>query len=490
MRVRITAPFSVGDVVASIHRDGADPVVVVLRDGEFSGEVTAARRIQLTIDPAPPGEAPLRVPGAETPAAPEGPVVDVETLFDEGYAIPENGRLTCQLLWGSHCHNERVSESTRERRFGSWEHMMCAEYVGMARVGEPRSPLVVNGIRASFSSETLLPVGDKRLAFGEIVALGGDFYAHLDDAAARAFEWAWPSLEGFRGWLANTSGDYRRPTLAVDSVDEARYLLGIIVQDKDTSRGTAGEFAVLAFDTVLSNFPARRYLALASQNFCHFAAVPAPGGANDVDALRLYRAYHMRALQEAAAAGETSDQAAALKRALVTDAFGCHFLTDLFASGHMRVPRRQLAERYGILRGSLKMSMAMHGEDNVRGLWCSTRGATAGGPRVVWRAYGDGSLRKEEARVHLRQVQEAVRRSAAEVFAAYVAGVPAAVTPAPVQDILPALLGPGESPGLRDTLPDGSPLPDRDPNHWPLYLLTATGDLVRRSGTTDSPLYP
>src|SRR5262249_54435026 len=157
----------------------------------------------------------------------------------------------------------------------------------------------------------------------------------------------------------------------------------------------------------------RRYLALASQNYCHFAAVPSnkPGG---IDAMRVYNAYHTRALKEASMAHGTSSPAVAFRCALAADAFGCHFLTDSFPSGHMRVPRRQLAKRYGILRGSLKMSKSMHDEDNTRGLWCSTLATKSSKRRMVWRAFGDGQLRKAEATAHLRQVQEAVRRSTGE----------------------------------------------------------------------------
>ena len=113
-------------------------------------------------------------------------------------------------------------------------------------------------------------------------------------------------------------------------------LLGTIMADKDTGRGTAGEFAVLATETATTTYSVRRYLALASQNFCHFAATANPHD-DGPDALRLYREYHARAMREAARAASN----AGFRRALVTDAFGCHFLTDLFASGHMRVPRRR-----------------------------------------------------------------------------------------------------------------------------------------------------
>src|SRR5262249_40082377 len=97
-------------------------------------------------------------------------------------------------------------------------------------------------------------------------------------------------------------------------------------------------------------------------------------------------------------------------------------------------------------------------------------------------------LRKDRAHVHLRQVQEAVRRSAAEVFAAYVDQSEAPHVPSPVDDVLPVVLPPGELPG-RAILPDGAPLTADHGNHWPLYLLTADGSIARRRGELYNPRY-
>jgi hypothetical protein len=64
------------------------------------------------------------------------------------------------------------------------------------------------------------------------------------------------------------------------------------------------------------------------------------------------------------------------------------------------------------------MSLSLHTEDNKAGLWCRSRLRRRDGASIVWQVYGDGMLLREEATHNLYQVQEAVRRSAAEVFAA------------------------------------------------------------------------
>ncbi len=472
--IRITAPFAIGDAVALIHRDTGRPQKIVLRRGRFKGEISGhPRRIQLTLDATPRGEKLLARGNANLQAIPQGDGVDAELLFGEGVAIPADGKLTCQIVWGSSCHGEQTSDKGPERRFASFEHFMCAYYIGREAV-DSETPLSLDSVQASFDKNTELPVGRKNLTFGQIIALAGDYYAFLDASAAKQFSWAWPDIQGFSRWLA---GDYRSPTLDKDPDSAAKYIFGIIMRDKDTERGTAAEIAASAKDAA-TGFPARRYAALSSVNFCHFRATHAEA-AESIDAMKLYRAYHARAVKHAADP-KAGDRTSLLKRALAIDAFGCHFLTDSFASGHMRVPRRELARDFGVLLGSLKMSKAMHDEDNKLGLWCATQATASSQSRVVWRAYGDGRLRSDEARVHCKQVQEAVRRSSGEVFAAWVTRKTSPTLKEPVADVLPVLMAAGDAPGARDVSPYGDELPHHPANHRPMYAIGPKGEWIFR----------
>ena len=100
---------------------------------------------------------------------------------------------------------------------------------------------------------------------------------------------------------------------------------------------------------------------------------------------------------------------------------------------------------------------------------------------MVWQAFGDGMLRQDAAELHRRQVQEAVRRSAAEVFAAS-CGVELQ-EPEQAEALLPVPLRPGEQLKHTDVLPDGSGAPlDATPNHWPLYWFRLDGTVIRRVG--------
>jgi hypothetical protein len=478
--ISITAPFHLGDVVARVDMEGGESARVVLRSGRFQGQVPGKPvRIALTTEAAPEGEAPLSPPLPDEPGDPKGTITSVEELFEHGVGVPDSGNVTLQIQWGTPCHEEALPEAAPEgTRFGSWEHIMSARLIGKAADG---SRLSFQQIDADFDEATRFAVGESLLTFGEIISLAGDFYAHLDAAAARELASAWPPVSGMASWIA---GDYRTPTLAGDAPSGPKGILAIVSKNRDKDQNPAGELAGLALDALTADYPARRYLALASQNFCHFGSQG--GGVNDAvnEALRLYRAYHARALREATAARGAVNVARALRAALVVDAFGCHFLTDLFASGHIRVPRRVLGERYGVLIGGLRMCHQMHAEDNRLGLWCTRRidaiGGAGAGKRVVWRAFGDGMLRRPEAAMHLKQVEEAVRRSVAEVFAAYCgAQIPENER---AEALLPVPLAPGERPSPRDALPDGTDAHAELENHWPLYWLLSDGRVARREG--------
>ncbi|MET0415083.1 MAG: DUF4157 domain-containing protein [Actinoplanes sp.] len=75
------------------------------------------------------------------------------------------------------------------------------------------------------------------------------------------------------------------------------------------------------------------YIGLAMKNVSHFA-----GGGT---ALQTWRSHHARALQSALTAG-LSGNAAEFENAQLVEAFGQHFLTDMFSGGHIRTPRAEV----------------------------------------------------------------------------------------------------------------------------------------------------
>jgi hypothetical protein len=131
------------------------------------------------------------------------------------------------------------------------------------------------------------------------------------------------------------------------------------------------------------------YLDLALKNRRHFSPLN----------WATFEAYHRRAL-ETIGRGMAQPRSATVRHPIPADAialtaFGCHFLTDAFASGHMRTPVAQLGPR-----GALA-SKIMHDFDNRYGLLVEN----ARGQR--WRAFGDEYLHPGGAG-DVRSVQSAV----------------------------------------------------------------------------------
>jgi outer membrane protein OmpA-like peptidoglycan-associated protein len=79
------------------------------------------------------------------------------------------------------------------------------------------------------------------------------------------------------------------------------------------------------------------FITLALENVAHFAE----GG----DALSTWRSHHGRALAAAIDAGVAGDDAK-FQEAQLFEAFGQHYLTDMFSGGHVRTPRKEIMEHY------------------------------------------------------------------------------------------------------------------------------------------------
>lgn len=183
------------------------------------------------------------------------------------------------------------------------------------------------------------------LTYGEVVALAGDYYATPEELAAELT----PAVaEAIRD---------------VTPQDEGTFLL-------NTHRGW--------FD----------YAMLANENQDHFAP----------KCWARYAQHHAEALKLALDRD--------LDAALVRNAFADHFLTDAFASGHLRVPRDALVGLTGALP-----TRKMHDEENVQGLWVQSASG------FVWRAYGDDQLGTNP--VHLTLTAFAVGLSLLRVFKTY-----------------------------------------------------------------------
>jgi hypothetical protein len=156
-----------------------------------------------------------------------------------------------------------------------------------------------------------------------------------------------------------------------------------------------------------------RYMQLAYSNFDHF----------NYDALTSYKAglnVARRQAMQASSASTTEQKDRMLAEAYAIIGFANHFLTDLFSSGHLRTPRRQLFNfAYDDLGRKFAglCAKAMHDEDNYNGLWVTNdRGDQ-------WVAYGDARYRDDVNRVNRSIIYQAVQASIHDVYNTFITGV-------------------------------------------------------------------
>jgi hypothetical protein len=141
----------------------------------------------------------------------------------------------------------------------------------------------------------------------------------------------------------------------------------------------------------------------------------------------------------------THDNGGDIKRALAMCAFACHFLTDLYASGHLRTPRKKMAGEFGPIAGGL-FSKCMHDEDNFNGLSVQSKEGRK------YTVFGDSFLFEPSGAGFRTIAHEAVKISILQVLNAYnahgsrdadLSGVPnyidASYNDFPALDIIPDL---------------------------------------------------
>ena len=266
------------------------------------------------------------------------------------------------------------------------------------------------------------------LTYGQVVALGGDFYGIPDqpisDGATPAdriqrFASAFNSLAVLPASNAEAKqilAVMQKEIAAVNQAiregkqpHEVYDALGDTLSEEWNKITGGGSF-------VSALFPFGRYLKLAANNTDHFAE----------GALAAYIAGHTAAVQQAVLAKNSGDEKQ-LELAYAMNAFADHYLTDLFSAGHLRVPRKQLAAVVTPSDLGSLITRFMHDEDSKFGL------NVHNGNGDQWRAYGDKRYFDAIDSANRVQVNQAVQLSADEIFAAYLSGV------APVPDNFSAL---------------------------------------------------
>ncbi|MGR9100814.1 MAG: S8 family serine peptidase, partial [Gammaproteobacteria bacterium] len=283
-------------------------------------------------------------------------------------------------------------------RFNAGEHI----WLGTQGIREACQALNID-----FGPYATLSRGDQpsreTFSYGEIVALSGDFYGSPDDLfyeKPALIPWLWESND-----LSDLKAYFDKEIEAIK-----RQMAHVDVAYPDFN--------------IQFLWNAKRYAELAKNNVAHF------GWHNMIK----YCQSHTWALHlavQSGGAGEDED-GPLWRKALFVNAFADHFLTDGFAAGHIRVPRREIiawADRIKMqsTTGGF-LSKLLHDQDghlNTSHADGENRPENDGlhvlnAEGIDWWTHCDGQLfvNTDQDSPRLRQPIEAVKRSVLELFAA------------------------------------------------------------------------
>lgn len=276
--------------------------------------------------------------------------------------------------------------------FGSSEHFAIGENVHLKGLPE--------------GDKTLLVKGTTRVQFAHIVTLAGDFYGVAGEAI---------SLPGGTEQEKTERFIKAFNTLAQADPNELRKIVLEIDQERVLVTNASLPHHCYSHQMIEKNRAIKKIKndidELLIDNSDHFSN----------NAQEAYQIGHTLALKEAAEAGRKGDLEG-LKRAYAIDAFACHFLTDLFASGHIRNQRGELeiflVSKLGFEKNFAKklagiLTGAQHEQDGRQGLnVCNKKGEQ-------WRAYGDGYFFAPKNAENREKAIAATQASADEIYQVY-----------------------------------------------------------------------
>lgn len=290
--------------------------------------------------------------------------------------------------------------------FGSSEHVAIGEAVKLQGLPE-NTPLLIKG--------------GTHIHFQYIVALAGDFYGVAGQAISLpggSFE---EKTERFKKAFA---------TLAEADNNQLRRVLLEIRQECDVVRHSSLPHHCYSHQMIEKNNAIKQIKndidELLIDNSDHFS----------INAREAYHVGHTLAMNLAIEAGNEQNLEK-LKLAYANDAFACHFLTDLFAAGHIRNQRGELETfLVDVLKFEPKQAKplaglltgAQHEKDGNEGL------NVQNGNGEHWRAYGDGNFFAAKNKENREKVIAATQASADEIYYAYSHGE---IPDSPVEKLIP-----------------------------------------------------
>lgn len=277
--------------------------------------------------------------------------------------------------------------------------------------------ITLNGVATATGDRPLVLPNGVALTYGQVLMLG-DFYGIPDAPISKGNTEAEREARFLTAYQTFASSESVKPEL--QSILQAVSTEARLIQEAIRAGEPAHEAYAKISDSMLIKYNCitgggctqadyfidqGRYIKLARNNFDHFGQ----------NAITAYQAGHAVALHEALLARETRDLAH-LQNAYAMNAFACHFLSDIFSAGHIRVPRVALALRVTPDLASFLLVKAMHDEDNQLGVEVMSE---AGGD---WVTYGDHFYFDAKNKTSAMWQTLALQRSLNQIEQAYETG--------------------------------------------------------------------
>lgn len=314
--------------------------------------------------------------------------------------------------------------------------------------------------------------------YGHIVALAGDYYGVPAEPISNGTSFSDRRMRFAKAYRTLQDADPSEMQALIAVIDSEIKLINDALNAKVQP---SSQYALHpTSDAYLAGLTKGRYLSLVATNFDHFGH----------DALTAYMTGHRWAVEVAVSAAlgraDSGLKPPTLAQAYAINAFADHFLTDLFAAGHLRQDRQGLHNwsQVGVpgtyLGAGDYISLDCHYEDGKYGL-------NLFNAQGHWVGYGDSRIYDRDNEAGLELAKLAARISKVEVYEAYLSKTsPIANTPpdTPVERYPSAVL---------PLIPDLAKVRDisTNPQHPPLFYFAADGTLMMRDdiNSFESPGY-
>ena len=365
------------------------------------------------------------------------PLCELSSLSDDDYTYDSE-------FDGASSSSEEEDDENKEG-YSAFEHLAIGNSAfaeacqtdfrqDLYRLEQADPPLIVSNLDGSFDFLYYYDGKTLRLSPGEFVALAGDFYGTRTPICTGSTKKQRDKLfaDAFKTLIPVNSEDKYNVLLKLkeafgDEIEAAKAGVSDNMQPHDAALcHEEHNDPTILYGKITRYFPYIKtymefnshYMVLLSRNYDHF------GGDAELAFGAGYRVA-VETAKQAYAKRETAEGTALLSLALTQILFACHYLTDLFAAGHIRTPRRRLIDdvyrRFTFAQSMLPFNSsitaglitnAMHNEDGYKGLWVSNRTLPQ---RSRWRLKGDNCYFDPDARGNIYFATEIVSKVLKEI---------------------------------------------------------------------------